>query len=31
MDVRGRTLWSAVPGGKGRCNVDPASKHIVRG
>ena len=31
MDVKGRTLWAAMAGGKGRCIVDPASKHIVRG
>jgi len=31
MDKKGRTLWSAMAGGKSRCNVDPSSKHIVRG
>jgi hypothetical protein len=30
MDGKGRTLWSATAG-KGRCNVDPSSKHILRG
>jgi len=30
MDRQGRTLWTASEG-KGRCNVDPASKKIVRG
>lgn len=30
MDGKGRTMWQAVAG-KGRCNVDPSSKNIVRG
>jgi hypothetical protein len=31
MDMKGRTLWSAMAGGRERCNVDPSSKNIVRG
>src|SRR5579883_2788598 len=30
IDPQGRTLWKAATG-KGRCNVDPASKRVVRG
>jgi hypothetical protein len=30
LDNKGRAMWQAVSG-KGRCNVDPSSKNIVRG